>query len=71
MGRGGKPAPLRDLFGVLWEDNSRHEEAIDAYQQAPADDREFADAHHNLARLHEVAGKPRNAVRHFGHPPAA
>jgi tetratricopeptide (TPR) repeat protein len=48
------------------EDASRDEEAIEAYQQALAEDPDFADAHFNLARLYEATGKPQHAIRHLG-----
>lgn len=53
-------------LGVLLEDTSRGEEAIDAYLQAVTLDPDFADAHFNLARLYESVGKPQHAIRHLG-----
>jgi tetratricopeptide (TPR) repeat protein len=53
-------------FGVLLEDTRRHEEAIEAYQQAIGMDPDLADAHFNLARLYEALGRPQHAIRHLG-----
>jgi len=53
-------------LGVLLEDTSRHDEAIEAYLQAITADPDFADAHFNLARLYESLGKPQHAIRHLG-----
>ena len=52
-------------LALLLEDLERESEAILAYRQALAHDPGFADAHFNLARLHEVAGRPREAFRHL------
>ena len=65
--RESEPDPtLLFNLGVLLEDASRNEEAIDAYQQALGEDPDFADAHYNLARLYEAVGKPQHAIRHLG-----
>jgi tetratricopeptide (TPR) repeat protein len=53
-------------LGVLLEDMSRNEAAIEIYQQTIGADPDFADAHFNLARLYDVLGKPQHAIRHLG-----
>jgi tetratricopeptide (TPR) repeat protein len=53
-------------LGVLLEDASRNEAAIEAYHQALAEDPDLSDAHYNLARLYEALGKPQHAIRHLG-----
>ena len=58
-------AVLSFNLALLLEDLERESEAILAYRQALAHDPGFADAHFNLARLHEVAGRPREAFRHL------
>lgn len=57
-------AVLSFNLALLLEDLERESEAIMAYRQALAHDPGFADAHFNLARLHEVAGRPKEAFRH-------
>ncbi len=59
-------------LGVVLEDQRRDAEAIAAYEQAVALDSGCADAHFNLARLHEVIGRRagdelqiQRAVRHL------
>lgn len=59
-------------LGVVLEDQRRHAEAIAAYEAAVALDPRCADAHFNLARLHEVIGRRagdevqiQRAVRHL------
>ena len=61
------PDPLL-LFnlGVLLEDSDRAGEALGCYQRAITADPDLADAHFNLARLYERAGKPQHAIRHLG-----
>ena len=44
-------------LGVVLEDQRRDAEAIAAYEQALVLDAACADAHFNLARLHEVIGR--------------
>jgi tetratricopeptide (TPR) repeat protein len=60
------PEPLL-LFNVavLLEDLDREAEAMSTYREALALDPNFADAHFNLARLYERAGKPKDALRHL------
>jgi tetratricopeptide (TPR) repeat protein len=53
-------------LAVLLEDTARPDESIEIYQQALAADPDFADAHFNIARLYEVAGKRQHAIRHLG-----
>jgi tetratricopeptide (TPR) repeat protein len=59
-------------LGVVVEDRGRVSEAIAAYEQALVLDPAFSDAHFNLARLYEAAGRRtgdellvRRAVRHL------
>jgi tetratricopeptide (TPR) repeat protein len=52
-------------LAVLLEDFERDDEAAAEYRQALALDPGFADAHFNLARLHERAGHTRDALRHL------
>jgi tetratricopeptide (TPR) repeat protein len=52
-------------LAVLLEDFERVAEAIGEYRRALALDPGFADAHFNLARLHERAGHPKEALRHL------
>lgn len=52
-------------LALLLEDLDRESEAILAYHDALAHDPRMADAHFNLARLHERAGKPKDAFRHL------
>jgi tetratricopeptide (TPR) repeat protein len=51
--------------GVALEDLGRGREAIAAYERAVALDAHHADAHYNLARLHEQAGQRAAALRHL------
>ena len=50
-------------LGVALEDQRRDAEAIAAYEEAVALDPSCADAHFNLARLHEVIGRRMGDVR--------
>jgi tetratricopeptide (TPR) repeat protein len=52
-------------LAVLLEDFEREDEAMTEYRRALALDPGFADAHFNLARLHERAGHPKDALRHL------
>jgi tetratricopeptide (TPR) repeat protein len=52
-------------LAVLLEDLEREPEAMTAYRSALALDPGLADAHFNLARLHERAGHPKDALRHL------
>jgi tetratricopeptide (TPR) repeat protein len=52
-------------LAVLLEDLEREPDAMLAYRDALALDPGFADAHFNLARLHERAGHPKDALRHL------
>jgi tetratricopeptide (TPR) repeat protein len=65
--RQGDVADATLLFnlGVLLEDAGREAEAIDTYRQALALEAGLADAHFNLARLYERAGKNRESFRHL------
>jgi len=65
--RGQKaPEPLLLYnLAVLLEDLEREPEALAAYREALALDPELADAHFNLARLHEQAGQAKDALRHL------
>lgn len=62
----GRNATLFFNLGVLLEDAHRNVEALDAYQSAIEEDPTLADAHYNIARLYEAAGKPQHAIRHLG-----
>lgn len=65
--RGAVSAEPLLLFNVavLLEDLDREAEAMSTYREALALDPNFADAHFNLARLYERAGKPKDALRHL------
>ncbi len=52
-------------LAVLLEDFEREAEAMAEYRHALALDPGFADAHFNLARLHERAGHSKEALRHL------
>jgi len=52
-------------LAVLLEDLQREEEAVAAYREALAQDPLLCDAHFNLARLHEKANRPREALKHL------
>jgi tetratricopeptide (TPR) repeat protein len=52
-------------LAILLEDLQREEEAVVAYREALALDPAMYDAHFNLARLHEKAHRPRDALRHL------
>lgn len=52
-------------LAVALDDLGRTPEAIATYEQVIAADAGFADAHHNLARLHQEAGEQRLALRHW------
>lgn len=52
-------------LGVALEDLGDAGAAIDAYSQALARDPDNADAHYNVARLHQERGDGRRALRHW------
>ncbi len=52
-------------LAVLLEDSGRENEALQVYRQALEIDPELADAHFNLARLHERAGNRRESFHHL------
>ena len=52
-------------LGTALEDLGRRADAIAAYRRALEADEDFADAHFNLARLYEEAGKRTAALRHL------
>ena len=58
-------ATLLFNLAVLLEDSGREEEAMRAYREALELDPNLADAHFNLARLHEKAGNRRESFRHL------
>jgi tetratricopeptide (TPR) repeat protein len=58
-------ATLLFNLAVLLEDSGRESEAMKVYRQALELDPELADAHFNLARLHERAGNRRESFRHL------
>jgi tetratricopeptide (TPR) repeat protein len=52
-------------LAVLLEDSGREDEAMQVYRRTLELDPELADAHFNLARLHERAGNQRESFRHL------
>jgi tetratricopeptide (TPR) repeat protein len=62
--RAGDGTAAFDL-GVVLEDLDRLEESRAAYEQALAVEPGNADAHYNLARLHDRLGDPTGAIRHL------
>jgi len=52
-------------LAVLLEDSGREAEALQVYHQALEMAPDLADAHFNLARLHERAGNRRESFRHL------
>lgn len=65
--RGATIADAVLLFNlaVLLEDRDREADAMLAYREALAQDPAMADAHYNLARLHERAGEAKSCFRHL------
>jgi tetratricopeptide (TPR) repeat protein len=61
----GASALLSFNLGILLEDLAREDEAVAAYREALALDPTMHDAHFNLARLHEKANRPKDALRHL------
>jgi tetratricopeptide (TPR) repeat protein len=64
----GAPEPHATLLfnlAVLLEDLGRESEAIQAYRDVLTQEPEYADAHFNLARLHDLAGNQRESFRHL------
>lgn len=64
-GSEAKDALLSFNLAVLLEDLERETEAAMMYREALALDPALADAHFNLARLHERARRPKDALRHL------
>lgn len=62
--RPGDPVPRFDL-GVVLEDQARLDEARAAYEASLACDPTCADAHYNLARIHDRLGETAAALRHL------
>jgi tetratricopeptide (TPR) repeat protein len=60
----GEPL-LHFNLGTVLEDLRRNGEAAHEYEAAIALDASFADAHYNLARLHEAQGHAQEAIRHL------
>lgn len=58
-------ALLHFNFGVLLDELERPEEAMAEYEAALRADTALADAHYNLALLHEERGEGRAALRHM------
>ncbi|GAC1497811.1 MAG: hypothetical protein NVS1B6_03630 [Steroidobacteraceae bacterium] len=52
-------------LALLLEDLNRESEAILSYREALAHDPHMADAHFNLARLHQKSGRLKEAFRHL------
>jgi Tetratricopeptide repeat len=52
-------------LAVALEDLGRVDEAIACYNRVLEQDTDYADAHHNIARLWHLAGDKRRAVRHW------
>jgi tetratricopeptide (TPR) repeat protein len=52
-------------LGVALEDLGRLQDALEAYDQAIANDARFADAHYNAARIEERLGDQPAALRHW------
>jgi tetratricopeptide (TPR) repeat protein len=64
--RAKRPDPcLLFNLAVVLEDLGREEEAIGVYQDVLTIDATFADAHFNLARLHERMGHEKASFRHL------
>jgi tetratricopeptide (TPR) repeat protein len=65
--RGAVEKDCDTLFnlGVVLEDLGRESDAITAYGEALSLDPNCADAHYNLARLYEGAGRARESMRHL------
>jgi len=60
------PEPLLHFnLGVALEDARQPPAAIEAYQQSLALNDALADAHFNLARLHDRLGDKKQAIRHY------
>jgi tetratricopeptide (TPR) repeat protein len=60
------PEPLLHFnLGVALEDARQPAAAIEAYQQSLALNDALADAHFNLARLHDRLGDKKQAIRHY------
>lgn len=62
-------APASSLLhfnrGFALENQQRDSEALRSYERSLEIDPELADAHFNAARLHELLGNQRGAVRHY------
>jgi tetratricopeptide (TPR) repeat protein len=52
-------------FGIVCEELEYLDEALRYYKQAIVLDPAFADAHYNIAQLHEILGHHTSAVRHY------
>jgi tetratricopeptide (TPR) repeat protein len=59
------PATAAFNLGIALEDLDRPADAVEAYRAALAVDPRLADAHYNVARLYEKAGKKAAALRHL------
>lgn len=64
LSRGGDPTAAFNL-GTALEELGRWAQAISAYSQAIRMDPGFADAHFNVSRLYELAGRRDAALRHL------
>lgn len=65
LAAGGPHAMALFNLGVLLEDMSRAEEALEAYRAALKEDARFADCHYNIALLYDAMRRPRDAIRHM------
>ena len=59
-------ALLHYNLGIALEDLQRADEALACYERAVKLEPRLADAHFNAARLHEMAGRQAQAIRHYG-----
>jgi len=54
-------------WAIVLEDLGRPGEAISKYQEVLALDPDYADAHHNIARLYHLRNDAQDAIRHLAH----
>ena len=63
--RASKEAVLHFNLAIVLEDLQQIDEALHCYEAAIELDQAFADAHYNAARLHQVLGHRKEAIRHY------